>query len=324
MPRFAPAAPRRTWLLVGAAVVVACAATLAWRLSRGQTPAAAFAVGNGRLEAQEVHVATKLPGRIAEVLVDEGDAVAAGQMLARMDTASLAAQLAQARAQVNEARSRRAAGAAGADQRMSECRLSERELGRTRALHERDFASERDLDVSRERTTVAHAACSAAQAEVGSLEAAIEAAQAQVARIETDLRDSALVSPVSGRVQHRLAEPGEVLAAGGRVLTLLDLGDVYMTLFLPAEDAVRVALGAEARVVLDATPELALPARVTFVSAETQFTPKHVETRSEREKLSFRVKAQVIDGHDPALKPGAPGVAWIRLDDRAAWPEPKP
>ncbi|HEU4430828.1 MAG TPA: HlyD family efflux transporter periplasmic adaptor subunit, partial [Myxococcota bacterium] len=218
---------------------------------------------------------------------------------------------------------RRRAAEASVDQRMTECRLSERELERTQALRERDFASERDLDLSRERTEAAHAACAAAEADAESLEAAIEAAQAQAARVETEIRDATLVSPVSGRVQHRLAEPGEVLPAGGRVLTLLDLGDVYMTLFLPEEEAGRVAIGAEARVLLDAQPERWIPARITFVSAEAQFTPKHVETRSEREKLSFRVKAQVIDGSDPALKPGAPGVAWIRFDERAAWPAPK-
>jgi len=278
-------------------------------------------MGNGRLEAEEIHVATKLPGRVAEVLVEEGDEVSAGQVIARMDTSSLEAQLAQAKAEAAAARMQRAAASAAVVQRNSECALAEKQLDRVQALHGKNVASQQSVDIERSRTETAHAACGAAQAEAAHAAAAIEAADAAVARIAADLRDSALVAPRAGRIQHRLAEPGEVLAAGGRVVTLLDLGDVYLTLFLPAEQAGRVKIGAEARIVLDALPERPVSARVSFVSDEAQFTPKQVETRSEREKLSFRVKAQVVDGHDPQLKPGAPGVAWVRLDESAAWPE---
>jgi HlyD family secretion protein len=313
---------RATPRLLGmGALALAGAAALAWWLARPPGVPAGFAVGNGRLEAGELHVATKLPGRIAEVLADEGDEVQAGQLLARMDTASLDAQLAEAKAQVAAVRMRREAAQAAVAQRMSECTLAEKELERAEALHRRDFASERDVDIGRSRAETAHAACDAAQAQVADLEAAIEAAAAAVARIETELADAALVAPRAGRVQHRLAEPGEVLPAGGRVLTLLDLSDVYMTLFLPAAAAGRLRVGAEARIVLDALPERPIPARVRFVSEEAQFTPKQVETSSEREKLSFRVKAQVLDGRDPVLKPGAPGVAWVRLDEGSPWPE---
>jgi HlyD family secretion protein len=125
-------------------------------------------------------------------------------------------------------------------------------------------------------------------------------------------------------VQYRVAQQGEVVAAGGRVLDLIDLGDVYMTFFLPTAAAGRIALGAEVRLVLDAAPQFVIPARVSFVASEAQFTPKTVETASEREKLMFRVKAQVppelLRKYMLKVKTGLPGMAYVRLDDKVEWP----
>src|SRR6185295_3051939 len=106
-------------VILGAIALVAVAGAAWWRSQRAPA-STGFAIGNGRLEAEEVHIATKLPGRIAEVLVHEGDAVEAGQALARMDTASLEATLAQAKAQVTQAETQRAAAEATDDQRMTE------------------------------------------------------------------------------------------------------------------------------------------------------------------------------------------------------------
>ena len=305
--------------LVGVAAIVVVGALWWWFAHRSVVPEG-FALANGRLESVQIHVATKLPGRIAEVLVNEGDAVTAGQVLARMDVAAMRAQLAQAEAGVVEARARRAAAEAGVAQRMTECTLAHQELGRTEKLFERDVASARSLDLERSRAETAHAVCSAAEAQVAHADAGVDAATAEVARIQAELSDAVLVAPRSGRIQHRLVEAGEVLAAGGRVFTLLDTSDMYMTVFLPAQEAGRVRIGADARVVLDALGERPWPARVTFVSEESQFTPKQVETASERQKLSFRVKAQLVDSSADLLKPGSPGVVWIRLEDRAEWP----
>ena len=108
------------------------------------------------------------------------------------------------------------------------------------------------------------------------------------------------------------------------MLTILDLNDVYMTLFLGAQEAGKVPMGADARVVLDALSDQPIPAKVSFVAPKAQFTPKEVETKNERQKLVFRLKAHVLDGNDPLLKPGMPGVAYIRVDTAAAWPERLP
>src|SRR6478752_246667 len=123
--------------------------------------------------------------------------------------------------------------------------------------------------------------------------AAANVALANVAQIQSEIDDATLTSPVLGRVLYRLAEPGEVLAAGGKALTVVNLEDVYMEIFLPSEQAAALKIGAEARMVVDYAPDRAAAGYVSFVSPEAQFTPKEVETRSERDKLMFRVKIQL-------------------------------
>ncbi len=109
-------------------------------------------------------------------------------------------------------------------------------------------------------------------------------------------------------MQFRVAQPGEVLGAGGTVLNLVDLSDVYMTFFVPETVAGRVALGSEVRIVLDAAPQYVIPARVSYVASVAQFTPKTVETASERQKLMFRVRAQIA----PRAARKAPGAGQDR------------
>jgi len=155
--------------------------------------------------------------------------------------------------------------------------------------------------------------------------ASIEAAKAAADKIRTDIDDATLKAPRGGRVQYRTAEPGEVLPAGGKVLTVLDLSDVYMSFFLPTTVAGKVAIGAEVRLVLDAIPQYVIPAKISFVDSAAQFTPKAVETSSERQKLVFRCKAQidqeVLRKYRTQVKTGLPGVAYVTLDAAAQWPE---
>lgn len=312
----------------------------------------AFVNGNGRIEATEIDIATKLAGRIDSILAQEGDFVEKGQTLARMQLDVLQAQreeavaalrqaeqsVAAAEAQVALKQSDAAAAQALVSQRASELDAAQRRLKRSQTLSREGAASFQELDDDQASERGAQAALAATQAQAKAAEAAITAAQAQlvgaqasvtaagatVARIEADIRDSELKSPRDGRVQFRVAQPGEVLAAGGRVLNLVDLADVYMTFFLPSEIAGQVVLGSDARIVLDAAPDLAIPATITFVASTAQFTPKTVETASERQKLMFRVKAQIapelLREHLEQVKTGLPGVAWIRLDPQKPWP----
>lgn len=332
---------RRRWLVLAILIALAALTLAAWVLVSGQDwrslpghlrallPDAGlpegFALGNGRIEATEVDVATKLPGRLKEVLVREGDRVESGQVVAVLDTDALEAQQRQGQAELRRARQERLHALAVVEQHASELDFARRDLTRLQRLAGSDrFVSEEQLDQARTRVRTAEAALRATQVQVVATEAAIEAAQASIERVEVDIADSTLRAPRGGRVLYRLAEPGEVLGAGGKVLTLLDLSDVYMVIFLPATQAGRVPLGAEARLVLDAAPEYVVPAEVSFVAPRAQFTPKQVETQGVREQLAFRVKVRIapelLARYEDLVKTGVPGVAHVRVRPEASWP----
>ncbi|OEC59044.1 MULTISPECIES: HlyD family secretion protein [Pseudomonadaceae] len=346
-----PSKQVRGWIV--SALVVAALGAGAWWVLRPAGLGEGFASGNGRIEATEVDVATKLAGRVAEILVDEGDFVKVGQVVARMDTQVLQAQLAQAEAQVRQTENARLTAQALVAQRQSEQATAEAVVGqreaeltaaskrftRTEALVKRNALPQQQLDddravmqsaqaalaASRSQVVSAKAGIEAARSQVIEAESAIEAARASVTRLAADIEDSLLKAPRDGRVQYRVAQPGEVLGAGGKLLNLVDLGDVYMTFFLPAPQAGRVTLGSEARLVIDAVPQYVIPAKVSYVASVAQFTPKTVETASEREKLVFRVKARIdpalLKQHITAVKTGVPGMAYLKLDEAATWPE---
>ncbi len=338
-----------------AAILLAAAAWSAWIWwrGRGEGVPPGFASGNGRIEATEIHISTRLAGRIEEILVDEGDFFEADAPLARMRTDTLDAERGEAVALLHQGRGSVATARATLAVREGERAsaeavrlLRQREREHARRRFERAEAagidgavSPQEIDDDRTSLLIAEAALESAEAGVAAADAAIVAAEslvraaesavaareATVRRIDADLDDSVLRSPRSGRVQYRIAQPGEVLPAGGRVLSVVDLSDVFMTFFLAERDAGRLALGSEARLVLDAAPTLVVPAEVSFVASTAQFTPKTVETAEERQKLMFRIRARIdpvlLHRHAEQVKAGLPGVAWVRLDPQASWPD---
>lgn len=342
-------------LVTRALILCACAivAALLWFELRPSGLGEGFASGNGRIEATEVDVATKLAGRVASIEVDEGAFVEPGQIVARMDTQVLDAQLLQAQAQVRQAEnaertavaqvtlreSEKLSAEAVVRQRQAELDAAQKRHTRSATLVKRNALPQQTLDddlarlqssqaalaAANAQVASANAGISAAQAQVEEARSAVEAARASVERLQADIDDSQLRAPRAGRVQYRVAQPGEVLGAGGKVLNLVDLTDVYMTFFLPERLAGRVALGSEARLVIDAIPQYVIPAKVSFVASVAQFTPKTVETANEREKLMFRVKARIdpelLQKHLAQVKTGVPGMAYLRLDTEQAWPE---
>jgi len=342
----------RRFILVLIVVIAGGGGFLAWQALKPAGLPPGFASGNGRIEAVEIDVAAKTAGRIREIMANEGDFVAAGQVLAVMDTSVLEAQRREAEAQLQQAligvetassqMTQRAADKTAAEaltaQRQAELDAARRRVSRSEALAPRGAVPAQTLDDDRAdfqgaRAAVANAeaqvaaaaaALSTARSEIIGAQSAVEAARATIQRIQADIDDSTLRSPRDGRVQYRVAQPGEVVAAGGRVLNLVDLGDVYMTFFLATESAGRVALGTEVHLVLDAAPQLVIPARATFVAAVAQFTPKTVETAEERQKLMFRIKARVdpvlLREHMQDIKTGLPGMAYVRLDPNVEWP----
>ena len=343
----------KKWLIPTLVVAALCIiGLLAWQMLRPKGPGAGFVSSNGRIEATEIDVASKFAGRLQDILVADGDFVADGQILGHMQVQTLQAQreeaqakhqqlitaVTSAEAQVAVRESDRQAAIAVVAQRDSELDAALRRLARSETLTLDGASSGQELDDDRARMRNARAAVVAAQAQVQSAQATITAAKAQVAgarstvnaaeativRIKADIDDSTLTAPRAGRVQYRIAQPGEVLAAGGKVLNLVDLGDVYMTFFVIESSVGKLALGSEVHIVLDAAPQYVIPAKVSFVASTAQFTPKTVETASERQKLMFRVKARInrelLQNNLHQVKTGLPGMAWLKLDPEAAWP----
>jgi HlyD family secretion protein len=343
---------KRVVLLLIALAVVSVGAYFAWQYFRPAKVPAGFASSNGRLEATEIDVATKIAGRILDELVDEGNIVTAGQVVAHMDIESLQAQRREAVAKrgvaqstvdaalatIKQKESEKAAAEATVAQREADFDLASKKLARGQRLVGTGAMSREDFDTEQSAFYSAKAAVSSAKANVAAADAAIAtakaakiaaeanvaSAQATIERIDADINDSTLKAPREGRVQYRVAQPGEVLGAGGKVINMIDLNDVYMTFFLPTEWAGRVQMDAEVRLVLDAAPQFVIPAKVTFVADVAQFTPKTVETAEERQKLTFRIKAHIaadlLKKYVRDVKTGLPGVAYVQLDPQAEWP----
>tara|TARA_R110000868_G_scaffold173900_1_gene410327 strand:- start:407 stop:1480 length:1074 start_codon:yes stop_codon:yes gene_type:complete len=337
----------------GVIAVLALVSVYVWFELRPKGFGDDFASGNGRIEATEIDVATKLGGRVQRITVEEGDFVRPGELLVEMDTASLQAQLNQVQAQQQEAanaiktavslvtqrESQKVASEALVQQREAEVSAARKRYQRVEVLVERSAMSRQSLDDALATLQSAEAALAASRAQVLAAEAGIAAAKSQVIgaesamvaagavsdRVSADIADSSLSADRVARVQFKTAQAGEVLGAGGRVLNLVDLSDVYMTFFLPEREAGRVALGAEVRIILDAVPQYVIPANVSYVASVAQFTPKTVETESEREKMMFRVKARIYPAllreHMEQVKTGLPGIAWLKLDADAPWPD---
>jgi HlyD family secretion protein len=279
---------------------------------------------NGRIEATQVDVSAKYPGRMAMLTVNEGDEVTAGQVVATISSPETEAQLRAAQAQVLKAKHALAEADALVVQRKSDLDFTRTDYDRGKPLLEHGTMTQQVLDQRRNKFESAEAAYVAANAQHDEAEAAIKAADADVERLQSILVDLVLVSPRTGRVQYRLARSGEVIAAGQRVLTILDLKDVYMTIYLPAEVTGQLLLGDEARTILDPIPQYVLPNTISFVATDAQFTPKSVETAEERQKLMFRVKLQgdpaVLDKFHRAVKTGVRGLAFVRTNPKIPWP----
>ncbi|WP_411037616.1 HlyD family secretion protein [Shinella sp. BYT-45] len=342
----------RTPVLVGALAIAAVVGYFAWNRLAAPALPDGIATGNGRIEASETNIAALSGGRIAQITAAEGDSVRKGDVLVRMDTKQLEAQKRQAEAQlrraqigvetagslVTQAEAQLAAAVAQIEQAAAVADAAATRLARSEQLArantvaqqvlEADRASERQ---ARAGLSSAEAAKAAAEAGVGSAKAqvidagaAVDAARASIDAVTALIDDATLAAPRDGRIQYRIAQEGEIVAAGGRILNMIDLTDVYMTFFLPTAQAGRVAVGAEVRLVMDAAPDVVIPASVSYVADVAQFTPKTVETADEREKLMFRIRArvdpQILQKYIEYVKTGLPGTAYVRTAPDVEWP----
>ena len=314
-------------------VLIAILAALAfWRLGGDEADALE---ASGTVEATETDLGFPFPGSVERIVVQEGDLVAAGDTLALLDAVGIrsqrdaaAAALAAAQARLNElerglrpqeiAQARAAAEAAG--QRLEEARL---EVERARALYAGEAISRRELD--RAETALATLSADAERAraqldlasegprseQIAAQRALVGQAEAGLRQAEAALDDAVIVAPFGGVVTIRHREPGETVAAGAPVVTVMDVEDRWVLIYV-REDAIgRVSIGQPARIASDTWPDRGYEGHVTFIASQAEFTPANVQTEEERVKLVYQVKVRVTGDPERDLKVGTP--ADVRL-----------
>ncbi|WP_386694805.1 HlyD family secretion protein [Lonepinella sp. MS14435] len=249
---------------------------------------------NGRLELERLDVATLYSGRVEEVFVKEGDNVTKDQELVRLSSTTSQSKVDAAQAQI-----------AYQEQQVA---LAQIDLDNALKLRRGNLVAQTEVDNK--------------QAKLNAALAAVEQAKAQEREVAAQNVDMMVKSPINGRVEYKIAEPGNVLGVGGKVMSILDLSDVYMNVFLPSYQSNLVRIGDEARIKIDGTDYI-FPATITYVAADAQFTPKSVETEEERSKLVFKVKLQVpVDvaaKYASLLKGGMTAMGYVKYDAQSSW-----
>lgn len=295
---------------------------------------------SGTVEATEARLGFPTSGRVAAVAAAEGEAVAEGGEIARLEAGEVRARLAQAEARVEQAqamleelqrgsRSEEIAQArAVRDAAQERLRDAGRDLERARSLHEEGAVSRETLDkaeMGREvaRSQAEQAAEQLRMVETGPRTERLAGARAQLAEaiaaadaIRASLDDRAIRSPFAGIVTRRHAEPGEIVSPGATVVTLMNPADRWVRIYIPEPRVGAVHLGQKVGISTDTFPKKSYSGEVVFIASEAEFTPKTVQTKEERVKLVYAAKVR-IDG-DPAgeLKPGMPADVRIELAGR--------
>ena len=317
-------------------VVALAGGALLWWLWLRDGAARAALEASGTVEATEADLGFQVPGRLARIGPAEGDDVTAGHELAALDTAELQATRSAAAAQVEAARARlselergarreelaraEAAARAACEQEAE----AERVAARTQRLFEGGAVSRSERDRAATALKVATAVREQAEQSLAlvregpraeTLEAQralLRQAEANLGLAEATLANAVIVAPFAGRVTVRHREPGETVAPGAPVLTLLDPDDRWVRIYVPGDRIGWVAIGQTATITADSWPERAYEGRVVRIGSEAEFTPRNVQTPEERTQLVYPVKVRVTGDPDFDLKPGIP--ADVQLD----------
>ena len=310
-----------------------------------------IAQSNGRLELNRIDVASLYPGRVKAMPAEEGAEVKAGDVLAELSSETSGsrleeAQAAEARQQEAVSRARAAeaqmkqtvaraqanVAASRQQQRVARMELdnarklfadqlvSQSEVTKRQADYERAAAAVKAAEAARDEAQATVAQSAAAQAEA---KAAVAQAKAAVKSASSANDDMNIRAPISGRVEYKIAEVGNVVASGSKVVSLLDPNDVSMNIFLPTGSISRLKVNDDARIRLDGI-DAVFPAKIQFIATDAQFTPKAVETIDERAKLMFKVKLRIpretAVKYNRLLKGGMTGNGFVKTDGKAAWP----
>ncbi|KGQ71038.1 hemolysin D [Chelonobacter oris] len=279
---------------------------------------------NGRLELARMDVASLYAGRVEAIAVTEGQTVEKDALLAVLSSTTTQAQLAAAQAQQTQAEQAVKRAQAQIETQRQQLKVAQMDLDNAQKMRRDNLISKSEMEKRQAERDAANAALQAAQAAKLEAEAAVQQAAAQVEQAGSMERDMSVRAPQAGRVEYKIAEVGNVIPSGGKVISLLNLNDISMNLFFPGPTVNKIPLNSEARIVLDGL-DWVWPATVTYIAADAQFTPKYVETAEEREKLVFKIKLQipqqVAQQYASYLKGGMTGNGYVLTENGAQWPE---
>ena len=310
---------KRVWIIAAVLVAIAAGSALLYFRLQPEPQAAQLVYGSGRIEADEVRVAPEVPGRLVEHRLREGEAVRAGELLARIDPVDFELQAGQASAQLTAAR--RSASQIDAQTHLARhhAETSRNDLARYETLRRQGWVTVQQIDVRRNAYMAAADQVSVLRQQRVQADAQTDVATRSLSLARERLGRTRIRSPLSGSVLERLAEPGEVVAAGQPLAVIANLTRVRLRVFVSEADLGRLRLGAPARIRVDAFPERTFEARVARVDAQAQFTPRDVHMQDERVRTVYGVTLEAANA-EGLLKPGMPADAWILWDAARGWP----
>ena len=283
-----------------------------------------FAQSNGRLELNRFDIASLYPGRVKDILVDEGSVVKENEIIAELSSDTSSSQLEIAKAQKQRAQDAVLRAEAEIKAYEQQQKVAQMEWVNAQNLKREDLVSAAEVTKRLASREGAAASVQAARAARSEAKAAVAGAQAQINQASSANDDMTIRTPKTGLVEYKLAEVGSVIAAGNKVVSLLDPTDVSMNIFLPNAQMSVLKVGDDARIVLDGL-DVVWPAKISFIASDAQFTPKSVETINEREKLMFKVKLKIpvntAQQYSGLLKGGMTGNGYVRTNTQTQWPQ---
>jgi len=255
--------------------------------------------GSGTVEVTEIEIGSKIPGRVERMRVDEGEQIDSGRVLIELDHKELDAQLAQAKASLNVAKTR-------VNQARSEWENVGVNVNRIRELYKAGSATKKELDDLETKYKL-----TSDQFRLVSYQ--YEQSRATLELVRAQLENTIIISPIKGVVLEKNANPGEVVFPGIGLLTLADLSTVWLKIYVNETQLGWVKLGQKAKVKVDSYPDRTFQGKVVHISDKAEFTPKDIQTKEERVKLVFGIKVS-LKNPEQELKPGMPADAEILLE----------
>ena len=276
---------------------------------------------HGRVEGKEIHISSKVQGRIIRLYKRESDSVKKGELLAELRPDEYLAMLYSAQKEVQAAEETVLMAQSYLIKSQAKVEQAKRDLERHGALFQEGLVSKRDLEIAELNYLSALAELKVNERYVAQAEAKRASALQKLKEVEVYFRETKIYAPADGVILSRVAEEGEVVNPGQVIYTMVDLNKLYIKVYIPEPELGKVKLGQQARVYVDAYPDRYFNGTLTRVYEKAEFTPKNVETKDERVKLVFGAEVSV-ENPEGLLKPGMPADVVLKVDPKAEWIRP--